>query len=113
MGVRAMSEDGTQRPFQNTRSQKEWNFECVESAVFELLPCSQPSQTDPKTVTWQSVHHEAKQFDGFTGSAEFVRELLADNRLDTTHSEKVAEGYLVQRSLQAGTDRNGGTQDGE
>jgi hypothetical protein len=91
-------ENETQRPFSNTRSQQEWNIECVESAVFELLPNSQPSQTDSRTVTWQSVHHEAKQFDGFTGSAELVRELLGYNKLDTIQSEEVAEGYQVQQA---------------
>lgn len=96
---------GNERPFQNTRTQKQWNFECVESAVFELLPSSPPTMVDPVTVTWQEVCHKAAGFDGFTGDGKLVRELLSENQLDTIDSKEVAEGYVVQRSQATGNEQ--------
>jgi len=87
-----------ERPFKDTQTQSEWDRECVESAVYELLPAAQPSQADPKVVSWQAVHRAANRFDGFTGSPALVRDLLAGNELDTIESAERPDGFLVERS---------------
>jgi len=81
------------------RSQPEWNKDCIESAIYKILPSAQPSQTEPRVVSWQEVQREAESFDGYTGTSELVRTLLANNELDIVKSEEVENGYRVKKSL--------------
>jgi len=96
--------DGTKRPFQDTRTQEQWDFECIESAVYELLPNLQPSQQDSITVSSRAVYRQAKNFDGFKGSVERVRKLLDNNELDSVQSKPTDGGYIVQRSMGSDTE---------
>jgi len=91
--------DSTERPFKQTRTQEQWNFECVESAAFTFLPACQPSQTDPVVVPWQKIQQEAQTFTGYTGDGALVRELLEGDKLDIIVSEPTAGGYKISPAI--------------
>jgi hypothetical protein len=75
------------------------DHEYVESACMVLLPNGHPSQFDPRTVTWQQVHREAQQFDGYDKPSDVTREVLKADAMDTVSVREVETGFCIEKDL--------------